>query len=202
MWFPRVLDLLFPVRSDEEVLRTVNLDGFLALLAPQPIAYTDPPTIALFPFRRKEVRAAVHEAKYHESRRAFAYLGQALKDYLADLDTLEERETVLVPLPLGRARMRERGFNQVEHVLKEAGSLPIEHALTRVKETRSQTSLSKAERQENMRGAFAAHGPIDPQTQYVLVDDVITTGATLQAAIDAMRSAGARHLLPIALAHA
>jgi predicted amidophosphoribosyltransferase len=52
-----------------------------------------------------------------------------------------------------------------------------------------------------MRGAFGAAHPLDPALTYIVVDDVITTGATLQAAIDALTTAGATNVIPIALAH-
>jgi predicted amidophosphoribosyltransferase len=52
-----------------------------------------------------------------------------------------------------------------------------------------------------MRGAFGATHSADPALTYILIDDVITTGATLQAAVDALTSAGASHIIPLALAH-
>jgi predicted amidophosphoribosyltransferase len=52
-----------------------------------------------------------------------------------------------------------------------------------------------------MRGAFGAAHPADPTSTYLIIDDVLTTGATLQAAIDALKSAGATNIIPLALAH-
>ena len=111
----------------------------------------------------------------------------------------------LVPVPLGSARRKERGFNQAEEVVRRAGEacgIQIDtESLVRTRETASQVSLPKAEREKNMRGAFSAAHPLDPLHTYILVDDVATTGATLQAAIDALTASGAKHIVPIALAH-
>ena len=203
----RFLDFLFPPRVDERVLRDISADAFLALVAPELVPETRPGTVALLPFHASSVRAAIHEAKYHGSERAFAFLGSALADYLRDCDDVGRSTSyiVLVPVPLGRQRRKERGFNQAEEVAKRAAKeldLDVDAALlTRVRETTSQISLPREEREKNLHGAFSAAHQADPTYTYILVDDVLTTGATLQAAIDALRDAGAEHLIPLALAH-
>lgn len=210
----RLLDFLFPPRSDELILRDVSTDDFLALLAPRLVAQTRPETVALLPFHSASVRAAIHEAKYRGSGRAFALLGAALAEYLRDAE-LGFGAPIVVPVPLGRERRRTRGFNQAEEAGRaalrcmggeEAEAFELNAGLLeRVKETRTQVSLEKREREENMRGAFrAAHGAahsIIPARTYIVIDDVITTGATLQAAVDALKEAGAEHVIPLALAH-
>jgi len=196
-------DMLFPPREDEVVLRGVSLDGFLTLVSPQVVPATHPESIALLPFRDRLVRAAIHEAKYHGSERAFKYLGVALAEYLRDADDV--KKPILVPVPLGRKRRAERGFNQVEEIAERACvelGIPMDATLLRrMRETTSQISLAKGAREENMRGAFRATRNVDPAHTYILVDDVITTGATLQAAVNALKAAGAEHVVPIALAH-
>src|SRR3989344_4629306 len=119
----------------------------------------------------------------------------------------------LVPVPLSRERQKERGFNQIEEVARRvARELDIAvHAalLERTRDTVSQVSLPRERREENMRGAFivspnpavSGRRRINPSHTYILIDDVITTGATLQAALDALRSGGALHVIPLALAH-
>lgn len=199
----RWLDFLFPPRSDEECIRSLSEDSFLALLTPTLVTETRPETIALLPFSNKTVRSALHEAKYHGSGQAFTLLGEVLTEYLRDTDE-GFRRPVIIPLPLGAAREKERGFNQVEEVAKRAKELDIPIAtdiLFRVRETVSQVSLPREQRKENMRGAFAVKQTIDPARTYILIDDVITTGATLQSAIDALTSAGAKHVVSLALAH-
>jgi predicted amidophosphoribosyltransferase len=200
MW--RFFDFLFPPRTDEQVLRGVSADQFASLLSPRLIETTRPPAVALLPFSRPSVRAAIHEAKYHGSGQSIDYLSLVLTEYLRD--TQEIGTAVLVPIPLGPTRQKERGFNQVTEVVrkaaKETGRTVDETVLTRTRETVSQVSLPRRQREENMRGAFSAR-PLDPSGLYIVIDDVTTTGATLQAAIDALAHAGALHISPLALAH-
>lgn len=201
-------DFLFPPRVDEAALRAVSTDDFLGLLSPRIVGCTTPETVSLLPFHDVRVRAAIHEAKYRGSERAYTLLGLALTEYLRDSDTIAKNVRV-VPVPLGKARLKERGFNQVEEVAKRAraqlgqeSGLQLETSLLmRTRETVSQVSLPREARKENMRGAFGAAHPADPAYTYIVLDDVLTTGATLQAAIDALREAGATHILPLALAH-
>ncbi len=198
------LDFLFPPRSDEVVLRGVSVDDFLALVAPRLLLTTQPETVALFPFNIILVRAAAHEAKYHGNAFAFRLLSSALAEYLRDADD-GFRKPIIVPIPLGKGRYKERGFNQVEKIIELAAEgldVTVDRTLLeRTRETASQVSLPRHAREENMRGAFGATRPADPAHTYIVVDDVTTTGATLQAAIDALRESGAKHVIPLALAH-
>ena len=212
----RLLDFIFPPRVDEVTLRGVSDDEFLAHVSPRLVPQTRSGTVALFPFHDVCVRAAIHEAKYHGSERAFRLLGSALAEYLRDADDVGRgtSNAYLVPVPLGKNRLKERGFNQVEEIArcatKELGDNFIlnSNLLERVKETQTQVSLPRDRREKNMHGAFsvsskllvASVAEISNHT-YIIVDDVLTTGATLQAAIDALKDAGAEHIVPLALAH-
>ena len=202
-WF----DFLFPPRVDEIVLRNVSDDDFFALVKPRIVPETRPGTVVLFPFNDPRVRSAIHEAKYHGSMRAFRLLGSALADYLRDADDVGPRRSHIVPVPLGKGRLKERGYNQAEEIARQALRSLGEHfslninLLERVKETKTQVSLERRSREENMRGAFKTTSQADPSHTYIVIDDVITTGATLQSAISALKDAGAEHIIPLALAH-
>ncbi len=103
---------------------------------------------------------------------------------------------LLVPVPLHPLRQREREFNQAERLARRLGravNLPVEaHLLQRVKATRSQTLLSRAERAANVRQAFAVRRGMGLQGErVVVVDDVLTTGATTNACAEALLDGGA-----------
>lgn len=207
--FARVLEAIFPMRESERVVREAADDALLSLLSPA-IADEHARATALLPYAHPLVAASVKEAKYHGNGRAQEMLGLALAAYLEELvaenDAFEARTFVLVPVPLSPARLKERGYNQAERIaaaaLRKLGipGTPSAHLLRRVRDTFPQTTLPGKARRENVRDAFAASGA-DPAHTYIVVDDVVTTGATLSEASAALRQAGASRIIAVALAH-
>ena len=100
-----------------------------------------------------------------------------------------------VPVPLHPSRRRERGFDQASDLARHVG-LPVVHALRRIRPTAVQASLPAARRHGNVRGAFAARSAVATLNgrSVVLVDDVSTTGATLEACARALAEAGVREV--------
>ncbi len=100
---------------------------------------------------------------------------------------------VLLPVPLHDSRLRERGFNQAEVIARQFGAalgIPVDTgALQRTRATASQSGLSAAQRIDNLRGAFAWQGD-DRYRHVALVDDIVTTGATADAACRVLHRAG------------
>jgi ComF family protein len=149
------------------------------------------------------VQEALHKLKY---RRDIG-LGEALAAQVAAFVREERLEAELViPIPLGRRRMLERGYNQVALIAR-----PLAHrlgmdfstrALLRSRETRSQVGLSRGLRRENVQGAFVAASRLVEGKSVLLVDDVATTGSTLSAAGEALRAAGAAGVQALAVARA
>jgi competence protein ComFC len=148
------------------------------------------------------VRKALHGLKY---RRDVA-LGDALAvEVLRYVKELNWDIDMVVPIPLGRQRRRERGYNQVGMIAKPlALALDVEFApkaLARRKETRSQVGLSKQERRENVDGAFQAGAGVNGKTILVM-DDVATTGSTLSSSAEAFLSSGAKEVYALTVARA
>lgn len=112
----------------------------------------------------------------------------------------------LVPVPLHPRRLLSRGFNQsreIARLLAARHGLPIwQGALARVRRTVPQMELAREERAENIRGAFAARAKILSGRRVLLVDDIMTTGATLEECARAMLAAGAVRVDVLALARA
>jgi len=169
---------------------------------------------------RGVARVFVHELKYHQGLhlrgdvRALARRAPWLVEFV--------RGAVLVPVPLHPRRRWWRGFNQarvvaealaaeaienaklkIENEKKEDGSTQVVELLARVRNTPTQTRLDRAQREKNVKGAFAvvAGAAVSPDARYVLVDDVFTTGATLNACAETLRKAGAKKVDVATLGH-
>lgn len=144
------------------------------------------------------LRDILHALKYDGRRSLAVPLANRMR--VAGADLLAQVDAV-VPVPLHPRRRRERGFNQAADLAHHLG-LPVVEALVRRKSTPSQTTLHAAERQDNMRGAFGATKRVQPLhgASIVLVDDVRTTGATLDACAQVLKEAGVRAVFALTAA--
>lgn len=149
------------------------------------------------------VREVVHQLKYEGK----AYLAPTLSQWMvAGLDDARLRSPpvdALVPVPLYAARQRQRGFNQARLLAAELGrirSFPVLDALERVRDTGTQTRLGRKQRMTNLCGAFRCRSEAVRGAHLVVVDDVLTTGATLDACARALRQAGAASVRALAVA--
>jgi len=142
--------------------------------------------------------ALVHALKYQGWRAVAVAMGRRMARLSWPEDVVQER-TALVPVPLSRTRQRERGYNQAQclaEALSPHWQCPVwSDVLERTRDTRSQVRLTPSERAVNVSRAFAV--PQGRQTKLrgahlVLVDDVVTTAATLNAAAEALVAGGAR----------
>jgi ComF family protein len=138
------------------------------------------------------LRSIVHALKYDGRRSLARPLGALMKtrgtDVLAGADAV-------VPVPLHPSRRRERGFNQAEDLARQLG-LPILGGLRRIRRTPAQADLPAAKRHGNVKGAFALgrESELLSGKVVVVIDDVSTTGATLDACARVLKDGGAREV--------
>jgi ComF family protein len=148
------------------------------------------------------VRQAIYQLKYRNLKVLAAPLAQLLKDYLATNPVPGE---VLVPVPLHRKRLKERGYNQSGLLARELGKpinlAMVDDCLIRRHPTPPQARTSNVdERQSNVADAFTCCDRRLQNKQVLLIDDVATSGATLNACATALKAAGATSVWGLALA--
>lgn len=147
----------------------------------------------------------IHEFKYHKG---FHLLPDIIKLVMQVPGYIEFLEgAILVPVPLHKSKLRKRGFNQslvfAEGLAKETIGAQVVELLKRVKATSTQTYLGKALRQKNVKNAFALSpkAVINKSSRYIIIDDVFTTGATLNACAEVLRKNGANNIDILTLGH-
>ena len=135
--------------------------------------------------KKSRIQQALHQIKYHYRADAALQLGEWMGYQLAECPWYSDID-LLLPMPLHPKRLADRGYNQAELLCRGisnvTGTLQLPNTLLRKSATRSQTNQHRHERWENMQGAFAiANKEPLAQKHVLLIDDVVTTGATLEA---------------------
>lgn len=147
----------------------------------------------------------LHAIKYKGNKLLATHLGEL---YGHDIkQSFQHPLDYIIPVPLHKRKLRERGFNQSEYLangLSKSLTIPMDtHSLIRVKYTTTQTKKSRTERIQNVENAFHINCPgLLKGKSILLVDDVITTGATLEACGIALWGAGIRSLNIVTIAYA
>ncbi len=144
---------------------------------------------------RGVVREIIHEFKYARQMHLRHLLAEWLKAALDDERLRNVSFDLMVPVPLHPARQRERGFNQASLLAESLSaeiSLPCRAILERIRYTTTQTALDRSERMENLHNAFRLRKKADVRgLRVLLIDDVLTTGATLSECARVLKRAGA-----------
>jgi len=145
------------------------------------------------------VRELVHELKYSGTIELAKLMGAMLAHTVA---TNGLTDFMLVPVPLHSGRLAGRGFNQAELLAQqvvERLEMVVRSALARVRPTGSQTKLTRLERLKNVQEAFRCRGEVADKN-ILLVDDVMTTGATLEECAVTLKKAGAKRVWAVVVA--
>jgi ComF family protein len=222
-----LIDALFPLSPAEAALACMTPEVASRVLPSAPNYDASvvplPNTRSLFAYKDERVSKLVWSIKYKKNRHAVEIGGYALWKMLSGTDFLAARRAdldsafILLPIPITPKRRRERGYNQCELILDEIQRLDTvrqfiyeNRLLVRAVHKNRQTLKSRRERLENAADIFA----IDPRVReeltrtyagkkliVIVIDDVITTGSTLKAALDTVKSAGFDDVRGLSLAH-
>ncbi len=206
-----ILDFLFPKTTFERALAEHTLPTFLANVDKTRV--TAPLVQSLFSYKHPFVRKTIHALKYHGNRDAARLCGEALFQLIlldmSEIYSFDTKQMLLIPIPLSRKRLHERGYNQVELVTSEIMKHDHTHlmthtpqALKRIKHLESQTKThTKKERMTQTQHIFIADTSLVKGKNIILIDDVVTTCATMKDARRALRAAGASRIYSYTIAH-
>ncbi len=196
-WFDAALDLIFPPRCAgcgrvDTIWCPICQRDINAVSAPPVEWLADRFPVAATGPHEGKLRAAIHSLKYEHCPGLAVPLGERLNQRLSELNW---KFDILVPVPLHTDRLRERGYNQSQLLGEQIAALHnlplVAEALVRAAATRSQVGLNKQQRRENMNKAFRAVPQLVTDRAVLLVDDVYTSGATLEACAQTLLAAGA-----------
>lgn len=149
------------------------------------------------------VQNALHTIKY---RRNIGLADSLAFQMVEFVNSLQWKLNMIIPVPLGQKRLKERGYNQVALVARPlAYELGLEYApraLQKTRETRSQVGLNLSQRRENVSQAYQADPAAVKRKSILLMDDVATTGSTISACTEALLSAGTQTVYALTIARA
>lgn len=157
-------------------------------------------------FQQKIVKRLIHNLKYHQQIKELSYpLSALILTHLYFVAKVFPIDSLLIPVPLFTKRKRRRGFNQAEEIgkiISEKINIQITtENLIRIKNTKQQVGLSKNEREKNIKDAFAVKDKKEIENKIIiLIDDVYTTGATMEECAKTLKKAGAKQVWGLTVA--
>jgi len=204
------LELLFPSGKLESRVREMTQDDFIV----RKKLLDENGVISFFKYKDPIIREAIRQFKYKKNNRitkiiALIIYSEILEE-ISELSLFENFEKpVFVPIPMERIERSQRGYNQVELLIKEIVNLDEKSfsydfsLLKKIERRPRQTDLKREERLKNVKGVFEASKNASKNVRgknIILLDDVMTTGATISEARGVLEKAGARKVLAIVVA--
>ncbi len=144
------------------------------------------------------LKEAIHELKYKNGKRIAPYLARFVEDSISDL--LHDIDSIAF-VPLAKRKQAKRGYNQSQLIAEELAmriDKPLYGGLTKIKDIYEQNKLGLAERPRNVKGAFVAKNPVSGTV--LLIDDVYTTGSTVNECARVLRDSGASKVFVLTIA--
>ncbi len=208
IYIDKLLSFCFPLKAESAYFIQWDVSTYRAKLTPSASLGTR--TYSLFSYKDKNVRKLIHSLKKEKVlsiRDAIASLmAEEIIGIFADEYIFETTPIYLVPIPLSKKRLRERGFNQSAWIASKVAEIAGEgfaykpQLLSKIKETKKQSRLHRNERLSNPLGSFRASG-VPKGARIIIIDDVFTTGATTLEARKMLMQAGARSVDVFCVAH-
>ncbi len=215
MWTNKLKDLilntLFPIEclgchQTGEIICQKCLDKIIVLNKWEANLYSLERIVTIFDYQQPLLKKIIKSFKYspynlNVLKRLSLLFIKCLKQSPLALNYLTKNKFILVPIPLSRQKLAKRGFNQAELIARElatAFNWPLKNVLKKTKNNPSQTNLSREQRKLNVQNVFQVKE--QPPANIILIDDVLTTGATLKQAANILQQAGAKKIWAIVLA--
>ena len=211
-----IINIFVPLNKSQRILRNISVEEFLSLNT-QTHLLTPPieNSIAIFSYKKKLIKQAIWSLKFKNNTKMSKLFSQIIYDYLieelAELKLSNNFDNpILIPIPISSGKKRERGYNQTELIASEINKLDKNNSfeyrkniLKKTKNTLPQSrTKNKKEREENLKGCFKVVMPkLVKNRNIILLDDVITTGATLNEAKKTLRQHSPNQIICVALAH-
>ena len=218
-FFNTVADALFPIHPAEQEALAMDKDSLFRCL-PRATDAPIPEACSIFHYKDERVFHLIWSIKYKKSLKGASLAAHALFRILRSFQSVvpENMRILIVPMPITKARRRERGFNQCELILNAIEKLDSEakaathlsfarNLLIRVRHTSRQTLKDRRERLKSIQDTFAVNEGALPSRSdlegyfVVVVDDVITTGSTMRDAVGTLRRDGFKNTYGLSLAH-
>ncbi len=204
-WINSFLNLIFPLRCEvckkaSEAALCPECFGQIKFMKPHLGIYS----VSVY---EGVLRTAIHRFKFKKRKKLADPLGVLMVKYISQSPTFNVKEVdLIIPVPLHRRRMRQRGFNQsslLAGVLSKYFGIAVVEALERMKNTKPQFDLPKTERFKNITGAFkVTNSKAIYKKRILLLDDIYTTGATIAECSKALKIAGAKRVEVLTLSRA
>lgn len=148
----------------------------------------------------KNLQKLIRGLKYHNQRDLAFYLAKFMYEYFKKLDLTQQFQ--VIPTPLHKNRVKKRKYNHMELVVEEfcrlSGNIPNNDLIKRTKDTKPQYKLTKAQRLENLSGAFEVNTSKNLNLPILLLDDICTTGATFEEMISVLQKSGIKNITCLA----
>jgi len=209
-----VLDILFPFSEKRKRIESLTAEEVFQKCQKADVS-DDKNLYSIFSYEDTLIRDMVHFLKYKKNENVARIFAEILYSEIVEKSSemfLFENFTnpVLVPIPLSKKKLKKRGFNQIEFILEEFKKLDTQNffetdfkSLIKTKDTLSQTAVkNRRRRMENIRNCFGvSNAEKIVERNIILIDDVLTTGATMREAKNALINSGAKRVFCITMAH-